>query len=186
MLHSPRMESGSNDNSYGRVVVAQEEDQCDRSIGAHEDMCVALRWGTVYFSRFFVTIILSKSRAVKRSVILQKEDDNMNERRITIDYDNRFGFAKTCTAYWTFNPDRVGEQFIFDFPNGIKVSVIRSTMWNYRYAAELLSTAASMGFAFGEYEALVWDRNGNEVEQEGYMGYKEVRRLLSRWRNFKP
>ena len=108
----------------------------------------------------------------------------MNERRITIDYDNRFGFAKTCTAYWTFNPYRVGEQFIFAFPNGIKVSVIRSTAWNYRYAEELLFTAASMGFAFGKYEALVWGKDEEELEQVGYMDHKEVRKLLSKWRNF--
>ena len=110
----------------------------------------------------------------------------MSEQRITIDDDNRFGFAKTCTAYWVFNPGRVGEQFIFEFPNGIKVSVIRSTAWNYQFAAQLSFFAASMGFAFGSYEALVWDKSGEELEQVGYMGYKDVHRLLSRWRNFKP
>ena len=108
----------------------------------------------------------------------------MERRRIELEYDNRFGFGKSGTAYWIFDRDRVGEQFIFLFPNGIKVSVIRSTMWNYEYAAQFFFTAASMGFALGKYEALVWDRHGNEVEQEGYMDYKEVRQLLNKWRNY--
>ena len=109
----------------------------------------------------------------------------MERRQMQLEYDNRFGFGKTCTAYWVFDSDRVGEHFIFRFPNGVKVSVIRTTTWNYRYTAELLSTAASIGFAFGKYEALVWDRNGKKVEQEGFLDHKEVRQLLSRWRNFR-
>ena len=111
----------------------------------------------------------------------------MMKRRRTFEvpYDNRFGFGRSCKAYWVFDSDRVGEQFIFNFPNGIEVSVIRSTSWDYRYVAELLSTAASMGFAFGLYEALVWDKSGNEVEQEGYLTHTEVRKLLSKWRNVK-
>ena len=102
-----------------------------------------------------------------------------------VSYDNRFGFAKYCTALWVFNSERVGEQFIFEFPNGIRVSVIRISMWNYNYAAALLYTAASHGFAFGRYEALVTDAYGREIFQDGMLNFKDVIRLLSTWRNKK-
>ena len=100
-------------------------------------------------------------------------------------YDNRFGFSKYCKALWVFDVDRVGEQFIFKFPNGVKVSVIRNTYWNYHMAASNSSFACSYGFAFGLYEALVYAPDGNELEQGGYMDHTDVHKLLSRYRNLK-
>ena len=108
----------------------------------------------------------------------------MNEmHRNEIQYDNRFGFARYCTAYWILSPDRVGEQFIFQFPNGMKVSVIRSTIWDFNLSVRGLLFATSMGFAIGRYEALVMDKNGNEFEQEGFLDHKGVHKLLSKWRS---
>ena len=104
-------------------------------------------------------------------------------RQIKLDYDNRFGFRKYCSAFWTFDNERVGEQFIFKFRNEIEVSVIRSTMWNYSYAAACLSTSSSMGFAFGKYEVLVTDNHGVPLYQDGYLDHKQVQKLLSKWGN---
>ena len=109
----------------------------------------------------------------------------MVQSKEKIAYDNRFGFGKSCTAYWIFEPNRVGEQFIFKFPNGIKVSVARSTCWDYRFAAEGLSTASSYGFSLGRYEALVRDRDGKTLEEDlGWLDHKDVHKLLSKWRNY--
>ena len=110
----------------------------------------------------------------------------MQHHRMKLDYDNRFGFGKYCSAFWTFDSDRVGEQFIFRFSNGVEVSVIRSTRWNYQYTAQLLSTAASLGFACGLYEALVTDSYGNTLYQDGYLDHKRVHKLLSRWQGYMP
>lgn len=109
----------------------------------------------------------------------------MRYNRNEVAYDNRFGFAKCCKAYWFFDPNRVGEQFLFTFPNGMKVSVIRHTSWSYHYAEEGNSFACSYGFACGTYEALVWNPAGEEVEQHGYMDHKRVHQLLSKYRNYR-
>ena len=99
-------------------------------------------------------------------------------------YDNRFGFSKYCKAYWIFDIDCVGERFIFKFPNGVEVSVIRTTHWNYHMAASNSSFACSYGFAFGLYEALVYAPDQSELDQEGYMDYTDVHKLLSKYRNW--
>lgn len=105
----------------------------------------------------------------------------MGYNRSEIPYDNRFGFAKYATAYWRFDENRVGEQFIFHLRNGIKVSVIRATDWDYTSANEGLSCGSSIGFFAGLYEALVSDEADETLEQEGFLNHKEVQLLLSRW-----
>ena len=102
-----------------------------------------------------------------------------------VGYDNRFGFSKYCKAEWIFDIDRVGEKFALDFPNGVRVSVIRNTGWDYQWVAANSSFASSYGFAFGLYEALVFAPDGHELEQDGYMDHRDVHKLLSRYRNYK-
>ena len=95
-------------------------------------------------------------------------------------YDNRFGFAKYAKAYWIFTENRVGEQFVFSFPKGVTVSVIRSCSWDYEGVKMGFAMDSSYGFIAGLYEALVWDRYGKPIGEAQCLDHTQVHSLLSR------
>lgn len=115
----------------------------------------------------------------------------MENGNITVEYDNRFGFAKYCTATWIMNSQYVGEVFDFNFPNGICVTVARNTPWCYSTIPEGQWDSSTRGFRIGKYELLVHQKSDgffhDEIKEEaGYLDHKQVRQFLSRWRNHRP
>ena len=106
-------------------------------------------------------------------------------RRIEVQYDNRFGFARYAKAFWVFDPSRVGEQFLFTLPNGLRISVIRTARWDYNRVNDAYLAASSHGFAQGLYELLATDVYGKILDLAGYLNHCEIQKRLSKYRNWK-
>ena len=106
-------------------------------------------------------------------------------RERDVEYDGRFGYEEHCAkSTWRCDSERVGERWLFRFPNGKEISVVRRTSWRYEYVCEGLSNACSYGFPLGLYEAAqVSNKPGwGECFEDlgGYLTFKEVKELLDK------
>lgn len=72
-----------------------------------------------------------------------------------VKYDNRFGMAEYLgESCWMCAPERHGETWKFNFPNGYTVSVARTACWSWNYVRENIGCTG--GFGGGYYETLVY------------------------------
>ena len=99
-----------------------------------------------------------------------------------VKYDNRFGMAEYLgESNWMCAPERHGETWKFNFPNGYTVSVARTACWSWDYVRRNVGCTA--GFGWGYYETICYPTSKGmmcSIDTDYWLDYEQVQQKLER------